>query len=84
MTKKRNAIAILSSKNSWSDLENENYQRFPVEIEKQGYKSEILFYDKFFISFDKKINFYYEEKKLDLEKYKFFILMMDGAKNNYF
>jgi ribosomal protein S6--L-glutamate ligase len=83
MAKKKETIGILSMK-SENKLEHEIYFRFPEEIKKRGYKAEILYFDKFFIYFNDKIEVYYNQEKIDPEKYKFMILVMDGKRENSF
>jgi ribosomal protein S6--L-glutamate ligase len=83
MTEKKKTIGILSMK-SEDKLEHEIYSRFPEEIKKRGYEAEILYFDKFFIYFNDKIEVYYDQKKMNPEKYRFMIFVMDGKEENSF
>lgn len=77
-------VGIIAMQPHWKEMDNETYIRFPEEIKKQGFESEILFFDKFCITFGKKIKFYYDEKEIDLGAYKLLIPVMAGSKGNHF
>jgi len=56
-------LLLFQWKNWWKELDG-NVKRLKEETEKQGFVADILFYDKFFITFnDKKIGFWYGERK---------------------
>ncbi len=81
---KKDTIGLLSMRNWWKETENESYERIPEEIENLGYKSQTLFFDKFFVSFQEGVNIYYDEKPLDLNRFKIFILIMGDDFDNSF
>lgn len=78
-------IAILSMYPEEMNDERSNSLRFREELEARGKSVEILFFDRFFVSFQKnKIDIYYEEKKLNLDRYNLFLLVANGRVENYF
>lgn len=77
---KKKKIGIIAMQPSWKELDDEKYIRFPEELEKLGYKSEILFFDRFFVSFGKKMEFYYKEEKFDPKKYSMFLPIVGGSR----
>lgn len=78
MPKKSKPIAIIAMQPSWKELDDEKYTRFPEELEKLGYSSDIFFYDRFFMSFGKKMEFYYNEKKFNPGDYSMFLPVVGG------
>ncbi len=78
MAIKKKKVGIIAMQPSWKELEDEKYVRFPEELEKLGYESEILFFDRFFISFGKKMEFYYKEEPFNPQKYSLFLPVAGG------
>ena len=81
---RKDTVGLLSMRNWWKETENEAYERIPEEIKNLGYKSEILFFDKFFVSFAGEIKIFYDELPLDLSRFKIFILIMGDDFDNSF
>lgn len=83
--KSKGDIAILSMLPHWKEDDNENFVRFPKEIEHFGYTPTILNFDKFFLAYENgQAIFYYDEKEFDVKKYKLYILMMAGSPRGHF
>jgi len=62
LLKSGDKIAIISMQNWWKEPDS-NVNRLKTEAENIGLEVDILYYDKFFITFhDKKIDFWYGEK----------------------
>jgi len=78
---KGDKVAIVSMENWWKELDG-NVKRLKEETEKQGFVADILFYDKFFITFnDKKIGFWYGEKKKNMKDYSLIIPVINVSKD---
>jgi RimK family alpha-L-glutamate ligase len=77
---KKKKVGIIAMQPSWKELDDEKYTRFPEELGKLGYKSEILFFDRFFVSFGKKVEFYYKEEKFNPKKYSLFLPVVGGSR----
>jgi ribosomal protein S6--L-glutamate ligase len=78
MATKKKKVGIIAMQPSWKELSDEKYTRFPEELKEIGCESEILFFDRFFISFGKKIEFYYKEKKFNPQNYSLFLPVVGG------
>lgn len=79
---KQDTIGFVTMQNYWATNIDERIKRLQEEAENLGYKTKILFYNKFIISFgNKKFNIFYDEKKLQLNKFKAFIPIINTHKN---
>ncbi len=84
MTKKKKKIAIVSMRYDYEKLdEDDNTLRFYEEANDLGYDTKLFFANKFFVSFEKKkINIFYNEKKLNMKQFDLVIPITGGKKNN--
>lgn len=80
-TNKKKKIGIIAMQPSWKGLDDEKYTRFPEELDKYGHETEILFFDRFFVSFDKEMEFYYKEEKFDPFQYDMFLPVVTGNRD---
>ena len=78
MASKSKKIAIIAMQPSWKELDDGKYSRFQEELKELGYESDILFFDRFFMSFGKKMEFYYKEEKFNPKDYAMFLPIVGG------
>ena len=79
---KKDVVGIISLQSSCSSKIDERVERFVQEVKNFGLQPKILFFDKFFINFnDETFNIFYEEKKLNLKKFRAFIPTINTHKN---
>lgn len=81
MSKATKKIGIIAMQPSWKELDDEKHTRFPEELKEYGYEVDTLFYDRFFISFGKKMEFYYKEEKFDPFQYDMFLPIVTGNRD---
>lgn len=78
-------IAIISMYPEERSEDKPNSQRFREELIDQGHSAEVLFFDRFFTSFHKgKVEVFYNESKLDLNRYDLVLLVANGKVENCF
>ena len=81
MASKSKKIAIIAMQPSWKELDDGKYSRFQEELKELGYESDILFFDRFFMSFGKKMEFYYKEEKFNPYNYAMFLPIVGGNRD---